>query len=72
MPLETVDHFPVTEFACKSYTAPDGYHPAVPYPDEWVADRLKPLKRVLEKIPPGLWKPRRRGSLRIPDRGVQP
>lgn len=50
MPLETVDHFPMTEFACKSYTAPDGYHPAVPYPDEWVADRLKPLKRLLEKI----------------------
>lgn len=44
------DHFPVTEFACKAYTAPDGHHPAVPYPEEWVAERLEPLKRMLEEI----------------------
>lgn len=45
-----VDHFPVTEFACRAYTAPDGHHPAVPYPEEWVVERLDPLKRLLEEI----------------------
>jgi uncharacterized protein YcbK (DUF882 family) len=48
--METVDHFPTTEFACKAYTAPDGHHPAVPYPEEWEAERMVPLKRVLEVI----------------------
>lgn len=47
---ETVDHFPLTEFACRAYTAPDGHHPATPYPDEWVTTRLPPLKRTLEAI----------------------
>jgi uncharacterized protein YcbK (DUF882 family) len=44
------DHFPTTEFACREYTAPDGYHPAVPYPAEWEADRLPELKRLLEVV----------------------
>ncbi len=48
--MDTVDHFAVTEFACRSYTAPDGYHPATPYPEEWVVERLAPLKRMLETI----------------------
>lgn len=47
---DQVDHFPITEFACKAYTAPDGHHPATPYPEQWEADRLPPLKRVLEGI----------------------
>lgn len=48
--MDTVDHFPVTEFACKAYTAPDGHHPAEPYPEEWVHTRLPALKRLLEAI----------------------
>ena len=47
---DTPDHFPTTEFACQAYTAPDGHHPAVPYPQEWEADRLVELKRLLERI----------------------
>lgn len=47
---ETIDHFPVEEFACQAYTAPDGHHPATSYPDEWVMTRLPPLKRTLEAI----------------------
>jgi uncharacterized protein YcbK (DUF882 family) len=46
--IDTVDHFPITEFACRAYHAPDGYHPAVPYPEEWEVERLAPLKRILE------------------------
>lgn len=48
--MGTVDHFHVTEFACRAYTAPDGYHPATPYPEEWIIERLAPLKRMLETI----------------------
>jgi len=48
--MDSVDHFPVTEFACHAYTAPDGYHPAESYPQEWEADRLSALKRTLEVI----------------------
>lgn len=48
--IEPVDHFPETEFACQAYTAPDGHHPAEPYPEEWVTTRLPPLKRTLESI----------------------
>lgn len=47
---QQVDHFPTAEFNCKAYAAPDGVHPGTPYPDEWVADRLMPLKRILETI----------------------
>lgn len=48
--MDTVDHFPTTEFACRAYTAPDGHHPAEPYPEEWIAGRLAPLKRTLEVV----------------------
>jgi uncharacterized protein YcbK (DUF882 family) len=37
----TVDHFDISEFACKDGT---------PYPPEWENDRLPALKRTLEKI----------------------
>ena len=46
----TPDHFPVTEFTCKGFVGPDGYHQAVPYPHEWEATRLVVLKALLEKI----------------------
>jgi uncharacterized protein YcbK (DUF882 family) len=46
----TPDHFPVTEFTCKGFVAPDGYHQPVPYPQEWEGDRLVELKALLEKI----------------------
>ena len=45
-----VDHFDISEFACKAYTAPDGHHPLTPYPEEWIEERLTPLKRLLESI----------------------
>jgi uncharacterized protein YcbK (DUF882 family) len=48
--FDTVDHFPVEEFTCKAYHAPDGYHDATPYPAECVNDRLPPLKRLLESV----------------------
>jgi uncharacterized protein YcbK (DUF882 family) len=46
----TIDHFPIEEFACKPYTSPDGHHDAEPYPAEWEHTRLPPLKRTLEAI----------------------
>jgi uncharacterized protein YcbK (DUF882 family) len=45
----TPDHFPITEFTCKGFVASNGYHQAVPYPEEWT-DRLAELKTMLEKI----------------------
>ena len=47
---DTVDHFPVHEFTCKGFVAPDGYHGPVPYPAEWSTTRLPELKRLLERI----------------------
>ena len=47
----TSDHFPVIEFARKAFRDHHGiYHPAKPYPAEWEATRLPPLKRTLEVI----------------------
>jgi len=48
--MEAVDHFPLAEFTCRAYTAPDGHHDATLYPEEWVTTRLAPLKRTLEAI----------------------
>jgi uncharacterized protein YcbK (DUF882 family) len=45
----TPDHFPITEFTCKGFIAPDGFHQSTPYPEEWL-DRLAELKAMLEKI----------------------
>lgn len=48
--IETVDHFRIEEFTCPGFHSPTGYTPPVPYPREWVNDRLATLKRLLERI----------------------
>lgn len=48
--MEPVDHFQLSEFTCHSFVDENGYHPPVPYPAEWVNDRLPLLKRVLEGV----------------------
>ena len=49
--METSDHFPVEEFTRRPFTDHAGkFHPAAPYPEEWLITRLPALKRTLEVI----------------------
>lgn len=48
---QIVDHFPIAEFTRRAFTDHAGmFHPAEPYPAEWVQTRLPPLKRTAEII----------------------